>query len=75
MKTKAKPARIDFLVAKQQSLRCVCGHPRSAHRSCSHKYYELGSCTRKLEVVIVQLDGTEEHLDCGCREYQPKETE
>lgn len=68
---KAKRKYIDPLEAKQLRLRCICGHPRTAHRSCAHKHYELGSCTRKLEVVIVQLDGTEEHLDCGCREYQP----
>jgi hypothetical protein len=55
---------IGFIEAKEQKLRCSCGHARSSHRSATHKHYELGACTAKVKIPIGDSE-------CPCLEYLP----
>jgi hypothetical protein len=65
------PRHIDSVEAQRLRLRCVCGHARSAHRSCEHLHYRLGACKKESGTIIVEIDGTESRLLCGCQEYRP----
>lgn len=55
---------IGYLEARQERLRCRCGHPRSKHAQASHKHHELGACKGHVDTPIGKSA-------CPCHEYAP----